>query len=300
MLSLPSHNRYDFSPIQKRKDYSWPGGKRLAFYVALNIEHFAFGTGRVLDPTNRGGPPTQRNFAWLDYGNRVGIWRLFGMLDQLKLPATILLNGQVAELYPDIVEKIRSRDDDVLGHGRTNSELLTGRWEHDEARIIAETTAAIEKHVGVRPTGWMGPGAAESNVTPDLLKEAGYTHILDWPMDDQPLWMRTRSGPILSIPYPLELNDAGTLAQRDHTGREFADMVVDQFDELVEQSEHYPLVLGLSLHGYIVGQPFRARPLHQALKHCVQHKLKDRVWYTRAGEIADYCFKLPPGTVLGG
>jgi len=194
MLSLPSHNRYDFSSIQKRKDYSWPGGKRLAFYVALNVEHFAFGTGRVLDPTNRGGPPTQRNFAWLDYGNRVGIWRLFGMLDQLKLPASILLNGQVAELYPDIVEKIRSRGDDVLGHGRTNSELLSGRWEHDEARIIAETTEAIAKHVGVRPTGWMGPGAAESNVTPDLLKEAGYTHILDWPMDDQPLWMRTRSG----------------------------------------------------------------------------------------------------------
>jgi allantoinase len=300
MLSLPSQNRYDFSSIEKRRDYSWPDGKRLAFYVALNIEHFAWGAGRVLDPSNRNSPtPTSRNFSWLDYGNRVGIWRVFAILDRLKLPASILLNGQVAELYPDLVEKIKARGDDVLGHGRTNSELLSGRWEHDEARLIAETTESITKHFGVRPTGWMGPGAAESNVTPDLLKEAGYTHSLDWPMDDQPLWMRTRSGPLLSVPYPMELNDAGALSQRDHTGREFAQMIMDQFDEQIEASERQPLVMGVSLHGYIVGQPFRLRPLREALTHCAQHKLKDRVWYTRAGDIADYCFKLPKGTILG-
>jgi peptidoglycan/xylan/chitin deacetylase (PgdA/CDA1 family) len=301
MLSLPGHHRYDCSPIENRRDYSWPDGKRLAFYVALNIEHFAFGTGRVLDPTARGGPAvaSTRNFGWLDYGNRVGIWRVFRILDELRWPASILLNGLVAALYPDLVAKIKERGDDVLGHGRTNSELLSGRWEHDEARIIAETTELIEKHVGVRPTGWMGPGAAESNATPDLLKEAGYTHLLDWPVDDQPFWMRTRSGPILSVPYPLELNDAGTLAIRDHTGREFADMIVDQFDEMVEQCERQPLVMGLSLHGYIVGQPFRLRALRRALEHCAGHKLKDRVWFTRAGEIADYCFKLPKGTLPG-
>ena len=90
------------------------------------------------------------------------------------------------------------------------------------------------KHVGVRPTGWMGAGAAETSVTPDLLKECGFTHLLDWPVDDQPIWMRTRAGPLLSVPYPMELNDAGTLALRDHSGREFADMVVDQFEELLE------------------------------------------------------------------
>ena len=80
----------------------------------------------------------------------------------------------------------------------------------------------------------MGAGAAETTVTPDLLKECGFTHLLDWPVDDQPIWMRTRSGPILSVPYPMELNDAGTLAVRHHTGREFADMIVDQFEELLE------------------------------------------------------------------
>jgi len=234
----------------------------------------------------RSGQQTTRNWAWRDYGNRIGNWRLFEILDQLKLPATILLNSSVCYNYPEIVDKIKARGDDVVGHGRTNAELLRGMWEDDEARAIQECTDIIAKHVGVRPTGWMGPGALESNVTPDLLKEAGYTHLLDWPFDDQPIWMQTRAGPLLSVPYPMELNDAGTLAHRDHTGREFADMIVDQFEEMLEQSERHPLVFALSLHGFIVGQPFRLRPLRQAIRHCVEHKARDRVWYTRAGDIA--------------
>ena len=97
----------------------------------------------------------------------------------------------------------------------------------------------------------------------------------------------------------MELNDAGALANRDQTGRQFAEMIVDQFDEMLEQSERQPLVFTLSLHGFIVGQPFRLRPLRQAIKYCVEHKLKDRVWCTTAGNIAQYCFALPKDTVPG-
>src|SRR6266699_1970229 len=254
MLKLPGHTRYGYSPIVERKDYSWPGGKRLAFYVALNIEHFAFGAGLGMDPV-RSGQQTTRNFAWRDYGNRIGNWRLFEILDELKLPASILLNSSVCYHYPQIVEKIKARGDDVLGHGRTNAELLRGMWEHDEARAIQECTDIIEKYVGVRP--------------------------------------------LLSVPYPMELNDAGSQAHRDHTGRQFAEMIVDQFEEMLEQSERQPLVYALSLHGFIVGQPFRLRPARQAIKHCVEHKHKDRVWYTRAGDIAKYCFSLPKGLIPG-
>ncbi|HXQ50062.1 MAG TPA: polysaccharide deacetylase family protein [Stellaceae bacterium] len=300
MLKLPTHGRYDYSAIETRRDYSWPGGKRLAVYVAINIEHFAFRAGRGADPTNRGGPQTTRNYAWRDYGVRVGVFRLFSLLDQLHLPATILLNSLVCAHYPEIVQRIKARGDDVVGHGRTNAEELVGLWEDDEARLIAETTETIAQHFGVRPTGWMGPGAAETNATPDLLKEAGYTHNLDWPVDDQPIWMRTRAGPLLSVPYPFELNDMGANVNRDHTGREFAAMITDQFDEMVEQSSEQPLVMAVSLHGFIVGQPFRLRALRQALTHCLEHKLKDRVWFTRALDIANYCLTLPPGTIPGG
>ena len=151
-MKLPGHGRYEFSAIEKRKDYSWPGGKRLAFYVAVNIEHFAFNTGVGMDPVHRGGPQHTRNFAWRDYGNRVGIWRLFRMLDQLKLPSSILLNSAVAELYPDIVAHIKGRGDDVVGHGRTNAEVLRGMWEADEARAIAEVTEKIGQRASARGT----------------------------------------------------------------------------------------------------------------------------------------------------
>ena len=161
-------------------------------------------------------------------------------------------------------------------------------------------TDAIRTHEGTPPAGWLGPWIAQSHATPDLLKEAGYTHLLDWPVDDQPIWMKTRAGPLLSVPYPMELNDAGTLVHRDHTGREFADMIVDQFEEMLEQSERQPLVFALALHGFIVGQPFRLRPLRQAIKHCVGHKQKDRIWFTRAGDIAKYCVELAPGLIPGG
>jgi peptidoglycan/xylan/chitin deacetylase (PgdA/CDA1 family) len=299
MLKLPGHNRYSYSPIVKRPDYSWPGGKRLAFYVALNIEHFAFNTGIGMDPHHRGGAQHTRNYAWRDYGNRIGNWRLFEILDELKLPASILLNSEVCHHYPEIIEKIKARGDDVLGHGRTNAEVQRPMWEADEASAIKQCTDVIAQHVGVPPTGWMGPGALESNVTPDLLKEAGYTHLLDWPVDDQPIWMQTRAGPLLSVPYPMELNDAGGQVWRDHSAREFADMIVDQFEEMLEQSDKAPLVFALALHGFIVGQPFRLRPLRQAIRHCVGHKGRDRVWFTRAGEIAKYCFTLPKGIVPG-
>jgi len=298
VLKLPAHTRYEHLNIYQRKNYDWPGGKRLAFYVACNVEHFAFGAGLGADPAHREGQNT-RNYGWRDYGNRIGQWRLFEILDELKLPSSILLNSAVCYHYPDIVEKIKQRGDDVICHGRTTAELHTPMWENDEVRAIKESTEVIAKYIGKRPTGWMGPAALESKVTPDLLKEAGYTHLLDWPFDDQPLWMKTRSGPILSVPYPSELNDFGTLLARDHTGRQFADMMVDQFEEMLRQSERAPLVYSVSLHGFVVGQPFRVRPLRQAIEHCVNHKLKDKVWFTTAGDIANYCFSLPDGTIPG-
>jgi peptidoglycan/xylan/chitin deacetylase (PgdA/CDA1 family) len=294
MLKLPAHGRYAYSPIETRPRFEWPERKRLAFYIGLNVEHFAFLAGLGSDPFGRASArQTQRNFAWRDYGLRVGIWRVFGMLDELKLPATILLNSLVCENYPQVIERIKQRGDEVCAHGRTNSESLGGLWEHDEARIIEETTETIARHFGTRPKGWMGPAAAESGRTPDLLVEAGYTHSLGWPVDDQPIWMRTRTGPLLIVPYPMELNDIGANVHRDHTGREFADMVVDQFEEMIEQSEQQPLVMSVALHPFICGQPFRLRPLRQALRHCVEHKRKDEVWFTCAGRIAEYCATLP-------
>jgi len=198
------------------------------------------------------------------------------------------------------MERIRARGDEIVGHGRTNSENLHDfRWESDEARVIAEVTETFARHEGRPPKGWMGSGTYENPWTPDLLKEAGYTYLMDWPHDDQPIWMRTRAGPLLSVPYPAELNDSPQIIHRQHAAREFCDMLVDHFEEMAEQSAQHPLVCSVSIHPYVFGYPFRLRPLRRALQHCFSSKLMDRVWKCRPGDIADYCCSLKPGIIPG-
>ena len=216
---LPTHNRYDYSPITERRDYDWPGGKRLAFCLTTNIAWHAYGKGRGHDNAKHGEPQTQRNYSWRDYGNRIGVWRLFDLADELAIPLAHNTNSILYEYTPQIFERIRKRGDEIIAHGRTNSENFNDiRWEPDEARFIREVTETFTRHEGKAPKGWLSGGAYENPWTPDLLKEAGYTYFCDWPCDDQPIWMRTRSGPLLCVPYPVELNDSPQIIHRQHTG----------------------------------------------------------------------------------
>jgi allantoinase len=299
-MKLPHHNRCDYVPINKRPDYSWPGGKRLAAHFAVNIEHFAFGRGEMgMVPAAETPLPDHRNFCWKDYGLRVGVWRIFDVLDELKLPAHHLINTAVYDYAPEIFEKIRERGDEVVGHGRTNSERSGLAWEDDERRLIQEVTDTIARHEGKPPRGWMSPWMSQSHVTPELLKAAGYDYLMDWPLDDQPIWLRTEAGPILSVPYPMEINDAPAVIQRRHTALEFTDMIIDQFEQLLKQSEHQPLVFGASLHAQIAGQPFRLRQAERALRYIAEHPRRDEVWFTRPSDISSYIRSLPVGTVPG-
>jgi len=298
-MTLAHHDRYDYSPIVDRPDFDWPDGKRLAFYLALNVEHFAFGGSTGHTPTALGPPPDPRNYAWRDYGLRVGIWRIFDLAEKLGFPLCHLINSSIYERYPQIVARIKARGDEVVGHGRTNSERQADLDEAGEAELIREATEVLTRAHGTPPGGWMGPWISESLVTPDLLKEAGYTYLLDWPADDQPIWMRTRSGPILSVPYPIELNDSPVMLSRMQSATDFHQMIIDQFEMMLRLSEERPLVCGLSLHTFVVGQPFRLAQLEKALGYIARHPARDRIWITRPGDIAAFSRSLPAGIVPG-
>ena len=298
-MRLPHHERYDYSALPSRPNYDWPGGKRLAIYLGINIEHFAFGTGLGHSVSTELPQPDPRTFSWRDYGNRVGVWRLFDLLDELSLPACHLVNTTVFDYAPEILGPIKERKDEIIGHGRTNAERQGQMWEEDEARLIAQARDAIAEHSGHSPRGWMGPWMSQSRVTPDLLKEAGFDFLMDWPCDDQPIWLRTRAGKLMSVPYPLEINDSPMILVRHHTAVDFEQMIVDQFDEMIEEAERRPLVCGIALHTMIVGHPYRLRALRRALKHIVDHPRRNKIWFTRPGEIFDHCATLAPGVVPG-
>ncbi|GAC1600343.1 MAG: polysaccharide deacetylase family protein [Ramlibacter sp.] len=298
-MKLPHHNRYEYSAITRRPDYSWPEGKRLAVYLGLNIEHFAFGTGLGHSTASELPQPDARGFAWRDYGNRVGVWRLFELLDTLGLPACHLINTSVFDYAPGVLDAILARRDEIIGHGRTNAERQGQLWEEDERRFLTEIRDDIAQRTGRAPRGWMGPWMSQSHLTPDLLQEQGWAFLMDWPCDDQPVWLKTRQGRLMSVPYPLEINDSPAMLVRRHTADEFTRMIIDQFEEMLEQSEKQPLVCGIALHTMIVDPPFRLRARRRALQHLQNHPLRDRVWWTRPGEIYDHCAALPAGTMPG-
>jgi len=296
---MHDHGRYDYSPIDERAGYFWPDGKRLAVYLALNIERFSFGEGLGHTPTALGPEPDVRNFAWRDYGLRVGIWRIFDLFDELDLPACHLMNSSVYDYAPQIPARIRGRGDEFIGHGRSNSERQSELGLEAEGVLIDEVSEAFRQHEGAAPGGWMGPWIAESHETPDLLAEAGYRYVMDWPCDDQPIWMRTRAGKLLSIPYHVEINDSPAQLTRRHSPEEFTAMTLAHFDELLRQSRKQPLVFSLPLHTFVVGQPFRLAGLRTILEHIVHHPESERIWLTRPSEIYEHISCLPEGTVPG-
>ena len=294
MSPAPTHGRYPYSPITERRPYDWPQGKRLAVYIGLNLEWFSFGEGLGAELAPGGPQPDVLNYAWRDYGNRVGAFRLAELFGELKLPVSLLVNSHMFEHAPQAVRAFPNAE--FVGHGRTNSERQAALSEADERKLIDEATTAATKFSGTRPRGWLGPWISQSPLTPDLLQEAGYTYLLDWCHDDQPNWMTTRKGRILSVPYPQELNDIPQIVARKREGSDFADMIVDAFDVMSKECDKRPLVMGIALHAYIVGQPHRFKHLSRALRHIVR-SANELVWFTTSGAIAEHAISLPQGTV---
>ena len=287
---VKGHGRFDYSAIGERLRFTWPGGAKLAFYIGFNIEHFAFGEGlgATLAPS---APVDVLNYTWREYGNRVGVWRCLDLFDDLSLPVGALVNTALYDHCPQVVQAFAERGDELIGHGHTNAERQ-GDWpEADERALLLHCRERMREAQGRAPQGWLSPWISESPLTPDLLHETGYRYTLNWCHDDQPVPMRTRSGGTLwSVPYPQELNDIPMIVARQMDGKDFAQMIVDQFDEMLEQTQRGDdapaLVMGLALHPYLVGQPYRLRHLRRALQHIVG-RTDSEVWVTTPGAIVD-------------
>jgi len=294
---LRTHGRYDYSAISKRPDYSFPGGKRLAIHLSLNVEHFAFGEGLGNDYGAPHPQPNTRSYAWRDYGNRVGAWRLLEFANDYELPYALLINTELYDYCPEMVAAYSERGDEIVGHGRTDAERQADMNYEQERACIFEATAAIEKHEGKKPLGWLAPYISQTHDSLDLLKEAGYRYMMDWPLDDQPVWFRTKHGPILSVPYAHDLNDSLELVSRRTPSQLYYECLIDQFEEMLRESERRPLVMPIVMHSFVLGQPYRLRQFRRVIEHIQKHR--DRVWITRPGEICKFIESLPAGTVPG-
>jgi allantoinase len=278
------HPFYDYSPLIRRDAPRLPGGKRLAVWIGLNVEHYRYGQPALsLAQFTAQLVPDPLNYGWRDYGVRVGIWRLMELLDRHGFRASAITNAEVLSRYPEIVEEGSARGWAWVGHGNDNSSWWVGMDRETERAAIERIAAAYAEATGSAPKGWLGPALTATENTLELLAELGFAYNLDWANDDQPYRFRTAAGALASVPYSSEVNDIPAFVMHHHTGEQFAQSVIDQFDVLYEEGAGDLRVMGIGIHPFLVGQPFRAKHFARALEHIAGH---DDVWLATSDEIA--------------
>jgi len=277
---------YDDSFIFERKRFTWPGGKTLALWIIPNVEVWQFDSpaGAAISPNTANRVPDVINYAWRDYGMRVGLWRIADVLDAAGLRATVALNSMVCDVFPKAVDEMKRRGWEFMGHGLTNSRTLANLSMEEEREVIQTTLQTIQRATTKRPRGWLGPGLTETFNTLDLLAEAEVAYVGDWNSDDQPFEMKVKKGRLYAIPYGMDINDMSLINRLGYTGEQYLQALVDQFDTLYADSQRTARVMGIPLHPFLTGQPWRAPYLKKAIAHFKQY---ERVWFATGSEIAD-------------
>ena len=261
---------FPFRAIADAPKITWPNGARVAVWVIPNVEHFHLEIGSPA--------PDVRNFSRRDYGNRVGLWRLMDVLTKHKIRGTVALNAEIGVYYPRIMQAMIDLDWELMGHGLTNSRIMSGLEIDAERKLILDTRKVIEDW-GRKMHGWLGPGLTETFNTPDLLKECGVEYVADWVNDDLPY--RFNNG-LYSIPYSIELNDMPLFNNPSISIDDFKRRICDSFDVLYAEGAINGRVMGIALHPFLIGAAHRIKYLDEALQYIAGH---DKVWFATGDEI---------------
>ena len=276
---MKPQERLDYSPIAGRAPLRLPKRARMVVWTIVNVEEWDIDRPMprtVLTPPAGGSPmPDIPNWAWHEYGNRVGFWRMLEVLDRLKIRAVLAINGTAVKSYEAISRAALERKWEFMGHGYTQRNMQA---VENEAEDIRKTTEVIKAFTGKAPRGWLGPGLTETWHTPDLLVQHGYDYVADWVLDDQPVRLTTTSRPIVNIPYTQECNDVAMMLIQHHKASEYLDRAMDQFEQLYADSKDSARVMALVVHPYIMGAPHRLKYYRKALEQI--RRKKDVLFWT--------------------
>ena len=284
MKSIQDFVRY--TPVSTRPRVSWPGGKRLAFWIVPNLEFYEY-----TPPPARGretwdrvpSHPDVREYGFRDYGNRVGIWRMTELLDQYPVRPTVSLNLALLDHFPEIAQLIRERGWAVMSHGIYNTRFLYGMDEAQERAFYADNVVSLLRHTGQRLQGILTPAITNTTRTPELIAEAGLSYHADWVHDDVPVPILVPGRRLVSMPYSYDLNDAPLWDGRPYGGRYFVDACKAAFDRLYAESVDGGRVFCIALHPYQIGQPHHIGHLRDILDHICSNA---GVWHATGDEIA--------------
>ncbi len=289
--------QYDYVPLPERGQLRWPDGKRVALILTFNLEtwdlvkdyeqpYYAGGPA-ILPNTLPGNIPDYPNYSWREYGQRVGIWRLYDLFDELGVKASCTTNAVTFERRNAMVQACLDRGWELLAHNYEQGELLTD-FAHDEARereVISRSIAMYAEHVGRRPVGWLSSSLRGTLNTPAILAEEGFKFYCDIMNDDQPFMIRTEKGPIVSVPYSNEINDFTIITRRNHTTDEYRDILIEELDTLYREGESQARIMNVGLHPHVSGRAYRVRALREFIEHA---RSLPGVWWATREEIAEW------------
>jgi allantoinase len=258
---IPSQ-RAEFSAIVDRPPLKLPNNARLVLWTIVNYEVWDIGRpmARQVLPAPTGVPllPDVPNWSWHEYGMRVGAWRFYELFARLGIKPTLAANARICEDYPRVAEQAVKDGWEFMGHAYDQMPI---HKSEDQAGMISRSMDIIEKFTGTRPVGWLGPGLTQTLETPELLVKAGVKYIGDWVYDDEPTVIRTAAGPLVTLPYTVELNDIPMMIVQHHESEYLLKRAVDQFDRLYTEGRDRAKIMALAIHPYISGQPHRIKYL---------------------------------------
>jgi allantoinase len=260
--------RAPYSAIVDRPKLQLPDNGRMLVWLIVNVEHWSIERAMprtVLSPP-MGQPllPDVPNWAWHEYGMRVGFWRIYDALNQRGIVPTMATNGIVCESYPRIVEAALKKDWEIMGHGFVQGPM---HKLENQQEAIQSTVDTIKRFSGKAPVGWESPGLTENDQTLDCLSRSGIEYVADWVLDDQPVWLQAQPKPVLSVPYTVELNDIPMMLLQQNRSEEMLLRGIDQFERLWQESETIPRVMAISVHPYVTGVAHRIGYFEKLLDH---------------------------------
>jgi peptidoglycan/xylan/chitin deacetylase (PgdA/CDA1 family) len=264
--------RVPYSAIVDRPPLKLPGGARIVVWPIVNLEFWDISrpmARQVLPaPTGQVLLPDVPNWSWHEYGMRVGVWRFFDHFRRLGIRPTVSINARVCEDYPRVAEACRDAGWEFMGHAYEQGPM---HLIEDQKAMIERSVAVIEKFTGAKPIGWLGPGLTQTYETPELLAAAGIKYIGDWVYDDEPTEIATANGPLVTLPYTVELNDIPMMMVQHHESEYFTRRCIDTFDRLYQEGEHRAKIMAIAIHPYISGQPHRIKYLEAVCDYIARH-----------------------------
>jgi allantoinase len=265
---VPDPGRYPYLPLIDRPKITWPGGARVAFWVAPNVEFYELTPKRPFWPRPA---PDILNYSHRDYGNRAGVWRVIEVMERFGVRGSVSLNAGLCDHIPEIIEAMNTLRWELFSHGVYNTRVIYGMNEEEVRGLIRDSVETIREKGGQEVRGFLAPAISSTESFFDLLPEFGIRYTLDMVYDDQPLPLRVRQGRLISLPYSFELNDIRAMGARGFPPERYAAMVKAAFDQLYEEGAENGVVLCMPIHPFVIGQPHRIAALADVLRHITAH-----------------------------